>query len=351
MLSMSLSYALQANTADPLEDWYEIEVILFMQPNQLATDAISSAQGNQQLKENLLVEEPRRPKTLTKAFALTPTEREILRSNSGVVDLTSGLERWFFDRQMPLSSATVSIDDADTSDGYGNFPPWLLEPDASYDPMFAAAFVPVPFSAWFSDLSLESLKPVELEIVTDGIESNTDEDVLTYDEIEQARVEALVAEYIAELERTSFVMDEDDIRLVRTGERIRRNNVNVIKHFTWHQRVTPRDDDANPVFLQIPGPNPIEGYFNISKGRYIHMDVHLWIFQDAANPDFRRPVIELEESRRMQKNDVHYFDHPRFGFLAEVVSLDLPEELQLQWDSVYESNKQRANIEHERSKY
>jgi len=69
----------------------------------------------------------------------------------------------------------------------------------------------------------------------------------------------------------------------------------------------------------------IEGIVKLVRERFLHLDVNLQLmsatsgtevmFSDAPNS---KPAFELVETRRINSNVLHYFDHPRFGLIARV---------------------------------
>ena len=323
-----------------LEDWYEIEVIIFVQPDESIEEDEDTTLSP--YAEDLIVPAPVVVEGVSHAFSLTDAERTRLRDRSNAVDLSQGSDPWF---TPPNVGQRDSGDDSSNGEiaQYGTFPAWMLPPGHSYDPHFIEVFGVVPFGDWFSSLALSSLIDEENEEndtpegeatsdsgVTEGSEEELDEPELTREE-----VLAQIDTFREELERTSYIMDERNVRLPRTAERLRSKGVHVIKHFNWHQYVPSLVAKPQLVFFQSLSDYPTEGIFGVSKGRFIHFDVHIWIHQPQHSSTLRFPVYELAELRRMQREDVHYFDHPRFGILAEVVKIDLPSDLQELWDSLY----------------
>lgn len=330
-------------SADPpawLDDWYEIEVIVFIQPDSSSQESESSTPSI--YTEDLIVAAPEAIEEVTHVFPLTEAERAHLNRNSVAVDLNTGADSWFIPREMLIGEQPNSRSDSEIS-SYGEFPEWILPPGESYDPLFASAFSDVPFGDWFAILSLASLIEKEDEEETEDPQTG---DTIDGDELpsigestgeRETPREEIVAQiegFRDALELSSYIMDEQDVRLPRTAERLRSKGVHVVKHFNWHQYVPPLSAEPEYVFFQSLKEYPTEGYFGVSKGRFIHFEVHLWIHQMTGTIDIRFPVYELKELRRMQREDVHYFDHPKFGILAEVVKIELPPDLQALWDSL-----------------
>ena len=319
-----------------LDDWYEIEVIIFVQPDVPTQETDGSTPVI--YTEDLIVPAPSVIQNVTRAFPLTEEERARLRMQSNVVDLAAGDDPWF--RPSEIRNGNLSNEASEPAiSQHGIFPTWMLPPGESYDPFFLRTFEFVPFGAWFTADSLESLieKDDEEKVEDDqgepkAIETSSE----PIDDPELLRQEILeqLDNFREELERTSYVMNEQNVRLPRTAERLRTKGAHVVKHFNWHQFVPSRSTKPEYVYFQSLNDYPTEGYFGVSKGRFIHLDVHIWMHQSSSSSAIRNPVYEMAELRRMQREDVHYFDHPRFGILAEVVKMDLPQELQALWDSL-----------------
>lgn len=329
-------FAIYGQADEPLSDWYEIEVILFLQPKANLEQTPPLTDELKQRGENLVVEAPPLASTNFLAFALTEKERAAIQMRSSEVDLSTGSHPWFFSSDFEFDSAITSDEHGEDALTQWEFPDWLLNPEQSYDDLFITAFNRLPYGGWFSTLAL-AFDDQEEEQDDELVEETAETDELTYNEAPsptREEVESLVDEHVRELASTSFVMNESNVRLPRTGARLRTNGVDVIKHFKWHQLVLGRNDQSQRVFFQSFNQYTFEGYFNVTKGRFIHLDVHVWLDLPEEHANLKRPVFELKETRRMNRNDVHYFDHPRFGILAEVVRLELPNELQTLWDAL-----------------
>ncbi len=323
---------------DWLDDWYEIEVIIFIQPDSRSQEIASSTPTI--YTENLIVTAPTVIENVTRAFPLTELERTRLFEKSNAVDLKAGDDPWFVPEVRIIDEYDQSEEEVSS---YGKFPKWLLPPGESYDPLFRDAFRVVPFGDWFAMLSLASLVEKEEEEkeelpeddvtlagnLTQRPNESTDEPDITREEILMQ-----IDTYREELARTSYIMDEQNVRLPRTAARLRSKGVHVVKHFNWHQYVPPLSAKSDYVFFQSLEEYPTEGIFGVSKGRFIHFDVRMWIHLPTDVSEFPYPVYELAELRRMEREDVHYFDHPKFGILAEVVKVEFPPELQTLWDSL-----------------
>ena len=322
-----------ASLADELswfDAWYNIEVIVFTQHLNLGPEALQA--------EELIVEGPAAIALDTRVFPLTRSERSTFADRSLELDLSLGDDVYFFklkprfdsvDRQQPNAPLTL-------------FPDWLLAPGESYDPFLVKAFATAPFHTWFvseflAELSgqnvegeedLENLADPDLpqdaaELIGDELVSEleveqpapTREDILT-----------LVADYREVLESTAYQMEESGVRLIRTAERLRNNSYDVLGHFHWQQPV-PDWGTGSPLLFQTED-GSIQGFLGVERGRYLHFTVDLWMEAiNGSQPAIEYPVYALNETRRLQRNEVHYFDHPKFGVLAQVQKLTLPEDL------------------------
>lgn len=320
-----------------MDDWYEIEVILFLQPDS-ANETVGNDESVSKYFEDLVVPAPEELDTIDVGFKLTTAEQALLKTNSRAIELEGGDNPWFIESSWISPSDTTSMEDPDSQ--FGVFPSWLLPPGESYDAFFELAFHDFPFAQWFVELSLASLLPVEEEeILSERQDSESNAELEETPEIlEQQRreeIEQQILDFREKLKRGAFTMDEDQVRLPRTGQRLGSGGAHILRHFNWYQFVPSLNSKPMRVFFQsIEDELTVEGYFQISKGRYLHLDVHLWLHQDQRTNEIRAPVYELEESRRIRRSEVHYFDHPKFGLLAEVVKVGLPNELQTLIDSL-----------------
>jgi hypothetical protein len=97
-----------------------------------------------------------------------------------------------------------------------------------------------------------------------------------------------------------------------------------IAHFAWRQAVTDRQR-ARPVEVPSGNRNPerayVDGLARVSVERYLHLDLNLRLHlpattTEAISLEYGVPEIRLRQKRRMRSNELHYFDHPRFGVIA-----------------------------------
>ena len=116
-------------------------------------------------------------------------------------------------------------------------------------------------------------------------------------------------------------------RLTKT--RLRRDGYGIIGHGMWFQPVPDRSAPI-PLLLQLGGQMAtglyeVEGTISMTRGRYLHLDVQLWMNEQGSLIGQQNSFIELRESRRMRSREVHYLDHPAFGMLVNVVPADVPQ--------------------------
>jgi hypothetical protein len=78
----------------------------------------------------------------------------------------------------------------------------------------------------------------------------------------------------------------------------------------------------------------LEGVIRIRSSQFLHADVDLFYFINELSESFinanagsqdtslvQATFVELNESRRMKLNELHYFDHPVFGMLMRISRL------------------------------
>ena len=79
----------------------------------------------------------------------------------------------------------------------------------------------------------------------------------------------------------------------------------------------------------------IDGGIRIRSGFYLHVDVDLFYFtaipqqnrvaqttdQSQSVDPFQKIPVQLQESRKIKLNELHYFDHPMFGLMVQVSRL------------------------------
>lgn len=85
-----------------------------------------------------------------------------------------------------------------------------------------------------------------------------------------------------------------------------------------------------------------DGLLSLKRGHYLHLNIDMG-FQERVisntpqstfnDDDFYSEAIEtasyssyrMKQKRRIRSGEIHYFDHPRFGLIAQVTPIELPE--------------------------
>lgn len=125
--------------------------------------------------------------------------------------------------------------------------------------------------------------------------------------------------------------------LMEAADRIRRDpRYTILYHVRWQQR-TADLPQAPFVRLHIPatgsGPS-LDGYIRLYNTGLLYVDAllkysPLATFQSFSfiNDASRSPFEQffISEKRRVKFGEVHYLDHPRFGALLSVNSIELPD--------------------------
>lgn len=107
----------------------------------------------------------------------------------------------------------------------------------------------------------------------------------------------------------------------------------VLVHTAWRQAGLDRTL-AQP--YRVPGGTRrsgyrLEGTIRLVRERFLHLDIDLLLSkpQAALTPgearDMPDRVYELSETRRVRRGELHYFDNPHLGVIAQVVPYTAPE--------------------------
>ncbi len=108
----------------------------------------------------------------------------------------------------------------------------------------------------------------------------------------------------------------------------------VLYHRVWRQPAYDRGHAVGyPVHTTATsGRDSVTGAITLLKERYLHLDVDLLLTTGGnapaaySNGTGSLPVYRLAEKRRIRSNELHYFDHPRFGVIARVTPYQDAEE-------------------------
>lgn len=323
-----------------LDDWYQIELIIFEQSTDSGNDSTrdTTTSHRYRVDEDLVVDAPRRYTANQLGFSLRESERHAIFKNSLVVNFNQGEDPWFFSTPDAASSNEVSSEHQ--LQLHKQFPEWLIAPGESYDPFFTSTFTAIPFGQWFSQLSLayinlgsdaeniaaeeqqEAFLLEEENLVYEGSLEEGDDSIPTAEEIEEA-----LNKFEETLRETSYVLDENNVGLPLTAQRLEQADYRVIEHFRWHQ-IVPEIGAEEPILFNSNDRLHLTGELSLTKGRFIHLRIHLWWpAQGSDDLTKRYPVFELNEHRRVKREEVHYFDHPHLGALVEVKRIELPSDL------------------------
>jgi hypothetical protein len=104
-------------------------------------------------------------------------------------------------------------------------------------------------------------------------------------------------------------------------------------HDSWQQPILTK---GRAQAVEIINPDrSIEGSIRLYKGTYLYSTVDIWLNKNLpTNPSWsdtepmhfdsetRNP--HLLESRRVRSSKLHYFDHPKIGFLLQLTPIDTP---------------------------
>mgnify|MGYP002038901611 CR=1 FL=1 len=103
-------------------------------------------------------------------------------------------------------------------------------------------------------------------------------------------------------------------------------------HNSASPAIDAEDGTVQPGDWALIAPEPIQlhqldGTITLYAQRYLHLALDLWWTQHTdgspvtageSMPEEAARVFHIREQRRVRLNELHYFDHPRFGVLAMV---------------------------------
>lgn len=101
----------------------------------------------------------------------------------------------------------------------------------------------------------------------------------------------------------------------------------VISHETWQQAVGNRNR-AQAVAIEA---DRVKGQVRFHIATYLHANLDLWLQEGNRSVDsdsfqtFHQP--RLLELRRIRSRQVHYFDHPRFGAILQLIPVSTPDQV------------------------
>ncbi len=177
------------------------------------------------------------------------------------------------------------------------------------------------------------------------------------DSADERAVAQLIEAFEALLEENAFTNLTGAYReLTGIADTLRRRRGNrVLTHVAWAQAIPERDApqpvniDGGLVFDDVP---QLTGRIAVTRGRYLHLhadlaytepelgqrlvDHPIRAFGDVQPviPLFERRYALIDERRRMRPGELHYFDHPKFGMLAQIRLLEPPDALAAAYDAL-----------------
>ncbi|AFJ01806.1 Protein of unknown function (DUF2803) [Methylophaga frappieri] len=105
------------------------------------------------------------------------------------------------------------------------------------------------------------------------------------------------------------------------AERLRNSaGYRVLSHEAWQQSALGRNA-SQPV--QIEGER-LTGKIHIYKSAYLHSVLDLWLTSGSTTFEAQQ-YPNLNESRRIRSQELHYFDHPRFGAILQLKPIATPD--------------------------
>ena len=128
-------------------------------------------------------------------------------------------------------------------------------------------------------------------------------------------------ETLEELPRNDLRLSRDAALLARSGR------YQVLYHRGWLQSIGSAQR-TTPVRIKASSGNyELDGSISLSRQRFLHVRPNLQLSQfgqpgpasataeSAAPVDYRPTAWQLQDSRRMRSNEIHYIDHPKLGIL------------------------------------
>lgn len=106
----------------------------------------------------------------------------------------------------------------------------------------------------------------------------------------------------------------------------------VLLHTAWRQPGLDRtlaQPYTVPQGLERKGYR-LEGSIRLVRERFLHLEIDLLLSKPPAAfipgqaMDMPDPVYELRETRRVRRGELHYFDNPWLGVIAQVVAYEAP---------------------------
>ena len=116
---------------------------------------------------------------------------------------------------------------------------------------------------------------------------------------------------------TPGMPEDSDSPISKVAEQISQDgNYRLLLHGYWQQTAEAKSD-TKPIRLATTD-GTLDGLFRFYLSRFLHVDLDLQLRQAGTIADAAPLVLRLREHRRIRTQDVHYFDHPRFGMLVRI---------------------------------
>lgn len=96
----------------------------------------------------------------------------------------------------------------------------------------------------------------------------------------------------------------------------------ILAHQQWTQTAEAKSA-TKPVRISDAG-QKLDGVFRFYLSRFLHVEMNLVLQDGAAINPGDTPVYRLQEHRRVRTQELHYFDHPKFGALVRVTAAAKP---------------------------
>ena len=134
-----------------------------------------------------------------------------------------------------------------------------------------------------------------------------------------------LSDLVAELRQASQETNtgSETSTLGRAGARLVKDGKHrVLVHRHWNQ-LGQAKSDTKVVRLQS-GNQALDGVLRVYQvSRSLYVDVNLAMAAEKHGldrpEDIKTPVFRMQEHRRIRLQEIHYFDHPRFGVLVRVM--------------------------------
>jgi hypothetical protein len=332
-LIISLSWPLGASNQPDFENWYQIEILVFRQRDEVFSDESW----------------PLAPRTYPSGMlAVGPGDDGEITPDR----LSQALQ--LLQSDLPSAQGSGSNGNTDGSetmgDGTTGTPPTFL----------------------FEDLSRQKLQHALLNQPSGEMEVAETQEEETLDE---AILDSLLYGPRPDAYRA---LDASDQQLGSIARSLGRSSkFELLSHLAWRQ---PVGAEATPILVQLGqhygDDHEIDGILSFSRTRFLHIAADLWYTQFTARfeqqplpqqnePSAARDLAQrypelveanrlgetympvhryhLLQSRRMRSGELHYIDHPFFGILVQITPFEYQSALQELSSSEQSSSEQSSS--------